>query len=524
MALEVPMTHFRRRGRLDALCLAAAAAALWTVGAAGDAGQAGGSGRTLLQPVSAGAVDRGYLDEATPEPRAGRRSGPRDGSLSYVAGRVIVKFRQPAAGANPASRLEALRDTGATRIERPAWTDFEVLTLPDGTDAEAAAEALGRRPGVQYAQADYRVHPYFRPNDPLYARQWNLPMIGLEGAWDINKGGAQTVTVAVLDTGVAYKDALFEYTAGAWVGPLGFYPGLGRITVPYATAPDLGGGSRIVAPRDFIWNGTDPVDTDGHGTHVAGTIGQLTDNGLGAAGVAFNVRIMPVKCITGNWDDIFNSPNVGTDSVVAQAIRYAADNGAKVINLSLGRNGGPPAPVVGDAMRYAVSRGVFIAVAAGNDYEDGNPVERIAEQAAPINGAMVVAAVGPDGNRAFYSGVQSYVEIAAPGGNSRLPDGGVIQQTYDRATSEQYLLPPSLYGPPRFDVFAFRSFQGTSMATPHVAGLAALLISQGVTSPAAVEAAIKRFATDRGPAGRDDEYGAGLVDARTTLRGLGIIR
>jgi len=514
------MTHSGRRTRLDALCIVALAAALWTAVDADDAGQ---SGRSLLQPVSAGAVDRGYLDEATPVPRTGGRAGARGDLLPYVPGRVIVKFRDRA-GAAPPSRVEALREIGGTRLERPASADFEVLTLPEGADPVAAAAALSRRPDVQYAQADYRVYPYFRPNDPLYSRQWNLPLINLEAAWDINRGGAQTVVVAVLDTGVAYKDAIYQYTAGAWVGPLGFYPALGRVTVPYAAAPDLGGPSRFVAPRDFIWNSSDPVDTDGHGTHVAGTVGQLTDNGLGAAGVAFNVRIMPVKCITADWDDIFDSPNVGTDSIVAQAIRYAADNGAKVLNLSLGRSGGPPAPVVGDALRYAVSRGAFIAVAAGNDYEDGNPIERLAEQAAPINGAMVVAAVGPDGNRAFYSGVQSYVEIAAPGGNSRLPDGGVIQQTYDASTSEQWARPPSQYGPPRFDVFAFRSFQGTSMATPHVAGLAALLISQGVTSPAAVEAAIKRFATDRGPAGRDDEYGAGLVDARATLRGLGIIR
>jgi len=247
---------------------------------------------------------------------------------------------------------------------------------------------------------------------------------------------------------------------------------------------------------------------------------------VGLAGVAFNVKIMPIKCISTDWDDIFDSPYVGSDSTVAQAIRYAADNGAKVINMSLGRSEGGPAPAVGEAMRYAVSKGVFIAVAGGNGYEDGNPTERFAEQAAPIDGAIVVAAVGPDKNRAYYSGVKSYIEIAAPGGNSRLGGsaGAIWQQTYDPAFTDTYLLPPSKYGPPRFDVFAYLAYQGTSMATPHVAGLAALMFSQGITSPAAIESALKRFAQDRGAAGRDDEYGFGIIDARDSLRGLGLLK
>jgi serine protease len=351
-------------------------------------------------------------------------------------------------------------------------------------------------------------------------------MINLEQAWDINQGATSAVIVAVLDTGVAYRDAFLEFTAGGFVDTGGYYPPLGRISVPFAAAPELGGAGRFVSPRDFIWNDDLPVDMDGHGTHVSGTIGQLTNNSVGLAGVAFNVKIMPVKCISTDWDDIFDSPNIGTDSVVAQAIRYAADNGAKVINMSLGRTEGGAAPVVGDAMRYAVSKGAFIAVAGGNDYEDGNPVERLAEQAAPIDGAVVVAAVGPDKNRAYYSGVKSYIEIAAPGGNGRLggANGAIWQQTFDAAYTDTFLLPPSQYGPPRFDVFAYRAFQGTSMATPHVSGLAALLYSQGITSPAAIESAMKRFAQDRGATGQDEEYGAGIIDARASLRGLGLLK
>lgn len=492
------------------------------------------AGRVLAQPVAPPGIDRGALDE--PPARAVR--GPRDGSgarrarsaaapsRSYVPGRVIVRFRD--GGAAAAVRALAARGLGAPRVTRPSWADFDLLEIDPSLDPEAVAAELAARPDVEYAQACYRVYAYFRPNDPLYDRQWNFQVIGMEQAWDINPGASAEVIVAVLDSGIAYRDALYEFVAPAFVDNGVTYPALGRITVPFAAAPELAGPSRFVSPRDFIWDDTEPVDMDGHGTHVAGTIGQLTNNGVGVAGMAFNVRFMPVKVIAGDWDDIFGSPFIGTDDVVARGIRYAADNGAKVINMSLGRTG-PPAPVVGAAIRYAVSRGAFVAVAAGNEYEDGNPTEAIAEEAAPIDGAMVVGAVGrdsPQPRRAFYSSVKPAVEIAAPGGDIRRGGtaAGIYQQTFDPAFSDTFALPPSLYRAPRFDAFAYRPFQGTSMATPHVAGLAALLYTQGITRPAAIEAAIKRFATDLGPPGRDDEYGHGLINPRATLRGLGLIR
>lgn len=518
----------RLRWRLAVLTVVVAAALVVTGGARQLADETGAARVLVEDGAELSALDDGTLDSVEPvdafrrsavRARTGRTGWP------YEPGKVIVKFKEGISSARREGAAALARELGAFSVERPSDADFHIVRIDLDADPEAFAAALAERGDVEYAQAAYRVYPYFTPNDPQFAQQWNMSLIGMQQAWDINAGASSDVVVAVLDTGVAFKDAQYQYFADSFENNGVQYPALGRIVVPFAAAPDLATSSRFAAPYDFIWNDANPVDMDGHGTHVSGTIGQLTDNSVSSAGVAFKARIMPVKCISSTWDDIFASPNVGTDDIVAQAIRYAADNGAKVINLSLGRNGGPEATVVGQAMRYAVSKGAFITVAGGNDYEDGNPIERLAEQAAPIPGAIVVAAVGPDGNRAYYSGIQSYIEIAAPGGNRRVSsNGGIWQQTYNFNVTDTFDLPPNQYGPPRFDVFATISYVGTSMATAHVAGVGAMLASQGITSPAAIEAALKRFATDKGAEGRDNEYGEGLVNPRATLRGFGIAR
>ena len=535
------------------LSCAAAATALATLGVRAQV--AGPSGYLLREGVGLPAVDQGVLGDDTHTPTSfetRRRNAIRavmhsDGMSSsgtrYDRGHLIVRFRDEADIAARRRAISSATRSGAIAT-RPSYANFDIVTMDANEDAEAVARALATRAEVQYAQPDYRVHTMFVPNDPLYqSMQWNLPLIGLEKAWDIQPQAGSTITVAVLDTGIAYTNATITANLPAFIDDQGVqYPALGNVTIPYSAATQLITPGRIVSPHDFIWDGAQPLDFDGHGTHVSGTIGQLTNDGIGTAGVAFNVKLMPVKVIDSVWDDILGSPNVGTDAVVARGIRYAADNGAKVINMSIGRTGPPDtAPAVEDAIKYAVGKGVFIAIAGGNEFEDGNPKEVLADIASRVQGAVAVAAVDRNATagdkkctgttsspscHAYYSSAGSWIELSAPGGSERQfdRDGYIWQQTFDFNFVETYLLPPSQYHAPRFDVIAYVGYIGTSMATPHVSGVAAMLIQQGITDPAAVEAALERFAVDLGSPGRDDMYGYGLVDARNALRGLGIAR
>jgi serine protease len=155
-----------------------------------------------------------------------------------------------------------------------------------------------------------------------------------------------------------------------------------------------------------------------------------------------------------------------------------------------------------------------------------NPTSVVAEIASRIPGAVSVAAVDRSKARAYYSSTGSYIELAAPGGSERGfgNTGFVRQQTFDFNFTDTFLRDPALYGAPRFDVFGYVGYIGTSMAAPHVAGVAAMLMQQGITDPAAIEEILEKTAVDLGKAGRDDEFGFGLVDARAALRGLGIAK
>lgn len=504
------------------------------------------SPRALIDRIAPPAIERGISPvemrspgnvEVRRYPQTASFVADRTGlsGADYVPGRVIVKFRD---GRSTPSRLSTVRtvSAAASLSSRPDYANFDIVAIDPNDDAEAIARAFSARPDVEYAQAAYRVRARFTPNDRFYPRQWNLPHIDMERAWDIQPSAGSAITVAVIDTGVAYTDATVRFRAGSFRDDRGvLYPALGELMLSFVAATELGASTRFVSPRDFIWNDTLPLDLDGHGTHVSGTIGQLTNNaasgagdtgnGGGTAGVAFNVKLMPVKVIDADWDNIFGAPNSGTDDVVARGIRYAADNGAQILNLSIGRTG-PPAPAVEDAVKYAVGKGCFVVIAAGNEFERGNPIEVIAEIASRVNGAVSVAATDLNKAHAFYSSSGSWVELAAPGGSFRGFDaaGGILQQTLNLDLVETFNLPPARYTAPRFDALAYFFFTGTSQAAPHVSGVAAMLMQQGITDPAAIEAALERFATDLGDSGRDSLFGFGLVNARNTLRGLGLVK
>src|SRR5262249_17710685 len=301
------------------------------------------------------------------------------------------------------------------------------------------------------------------PNDPQYKYQWHLVQIGMPEAWKLADGDG--VIVAVIDTGVAYEN--FK---------------------KFHQVPDLA-QTKFVKGWNFVADNEHADDDHGHGTHVAGTIAQSTNNGIGVAGVAPGATIMPLK--------VLSASGSGSVAAIADAIHYAADHGAKVINMSLGGRFG--SKVLAKAAKDAHDKGGVVVCAAGND-GSGH-----VSYPAAYPGAVAVAATQYDETTTFYSNFGPEIDVAAPGGNTQvdqngdgMPDG-VLQNTI-------------VVGDPTQD--GYFPFMGTSMASPHVAGVAALIVGEGVTDPDAVEKILEE--TARKPKGGKMDairYGAGIIDA-----------
>ncbi|MHC4336176.1 MAG: S8 family peptidase, partial [Planctomycetota bacterium] len=280
------------------------------------------------------------------------------------------------------------------------------------------------------------------------------------------------------DSGVLFYDDV-ESGPGGWE------------TTRYEQASDLA-DTLFVASWDFVNNDSHANDDDGHGTHVTGTVAQSTNNSLGVAGVASDTAVMPVK--------VLGADGSGTYQQIADGIYYATDNGADVINMSLG--GGSPAQILEDAVAYAYNSGVTVVAACGN-----GDAPSCDYPAAYNSYVIAVGATQYDVTRAPYSSYGTDLDVVAPGGNTGLDqngDGdadGVLQQTFSDTPVD----------------WAYWYFQGTSMATPHVSGIAALLVSTGVAEPDSVREALQNTARDLGTTGWDAEYGWGLVDARAAV-------
>jgi serine protease len=388
----------------------------------------------------------------------------------YVPGEIIVKFKN---GTYQTKIHNITARNSTSIISTSAFAGFNRIKVPAGKTAQETVELFKADPDVEYAELNYYVHSHYIPNDPLYYRQWNFKKtsgINIEPVWDLTTGDPNVI-IAVLDTGAAYED----YDE-------------------YALAPDLA-NTHFVQGYDYVNGDYHPNDDEGHGTHVTGTIAQSTNNNTGVAGVAFNCSIMPVKVIGANGE--------GAVSGVANGIHFAVDHGANVINMSFG--GDTNSLTLRAAVKYAYEHNVTCVCSAGNSYQSGNPVTY---PAAYDLYCIAVGATRYDRTRAYYSNTGSYIDLVAPGGDLNVDqdsDGykdGILQQTFS--------------GDPA--VFGYYLLEGTSTAAPHVSAVAGLLVSTGITEPDKIREAIQNTAIDLGPAGRDNEYGYGLIDAFAALR------
>ncbi len=320
------------------------------------------------------------------------------------AGRLVVDLQDGATEAD-LQQIEVLLGADLD-WSHPLAVD-EALAEGDVADLDDAVALLAGHPLVEVAEPSLEMVALGYPDDPLYEKQWHLREMGAPAGWERTARG-KGVTVAVIDTGVTVVEDL--------------------------------GGTDVLEGATFVPGTKSAADDNGHGTHVAGTIAQTTNNGVGVAGVAPEATVLPVKVLSGYGS--------GQSPWIAAGIDYAADEGADVINLSLG---GGYSQVIHNAIKKARDKGVIVVAAAGNSGRRGVGYPGALEE------TIGVSAVGPGGVLAPYSSWGKGVDIAAPGGDKAKRGGGVWQDTIDGRGGHHYA-----------------EYQGTSMATPHVAGAAAV--------------------------------------------------
>ena len=392
-----------------------------------------------------------------PGPRAGSAAQPAPRAL-FEPGELLIKF-EPGISAQGATQM--LGGYRATRIRALYKREVELWRVPEGQEL-ALAEKLSALPNVTYAEPNYRVYALDTvPNDPFYnSHQWAHDVINSAQGWGITTG-SDTVVIAVIDSGID------------------------------GNHPDLNVGNKILPGNDYVDGDNDPNDLNGHGTHVAGIAAAATDNGVGIAGTSWGARILPIR--------VLNAEGSGTDADLIDAITWAVEQGADVINMSLGGIG--ENTDLHEAILNARANNVVVIAAAGNcgasNYEKNGCTERDQPvYPAAYAESFAVAATNDGDGTADFSNRGDYVDIAAPGVN-------IISTYYD-----------DVYG----------SGSGTSQATPFVAGLAALILSLDPTlTPDQVEAVIEQNAVDLGPGGKDIDYGHGRIDVGATLQALDVL-
>jgi len=367
--------------------------------------------------------------------------------IEFSPGQILVRFKP---GLPIQARDAHLKQFGAWYQSELPEIDVTIAGVREGEEL-AVIDQLEATDPVIYAEINGLVHAIETiPNDPLYRQQYGPGRIKAPQAWDLSTG-SDAILISVIDTGVACDHE------------------------------DLVG--KCVAGFDFVNNDPDPFDDHGHGTHVAGIATAVTNNGIGVAGICWTCKIQPVK--------VLNSGGSGTWDGVAAGNIWATDNGADVINMSLGGSGG--SQTMRDAVDYAYSKGVLIFAAAGNSGAEGILCP------ACYGSVIAVAATDAQDRRASFSTYGVEVELAAPG----------VSNLSSVPTGSCSLCDPSGY----------RSLSGTSMATPHAAGAGAVILAYLDLDNISARTLMGSTAVDLGDFGRDKFYGYGLVDLFAALTG-----
>jgi serine protease len=433
------------------------------------------------------------------------------GRPTFPAGQLLVKF-------NPSSSRQemerAARELGGTLVDLVTSDGLAKVRFDPAADIKDVMKAWSRRGDIEYAAPNLIAHSFFVPNDSTIAKfdlAWNLRQIGAFDAWDVVTGDPRIV-LAIVDTGVAFEDHAIPANELPFVSP--------GVTM-YRQSPELPGPFR--PGWDFVNNDAHPNDDNGHGTSVATIAAGAANNTAGSAGVAFGITLLPIKVIDYRDDGL-------SDNIV-KGIRFAADQGADIINLSLGyppisllkAQGFTDSMIVAmiqplhDAVRYAQRRGSILVAASGNfDFPE-------VSFPAGFPGVIAVGATNVDRSRSSYSSYGPTLDFMAPGGDFTELNGDHVQDGVAVMSIKPHRSEGSLANPDSFNVFIFF---GTSGASPHVAGAVALLMSEGVRNQHSIEKVLRETAfspfgtTEQfgGSTRFDSTYGYGLIQVDKAVR------